>query len=66
LKNCAEAGPAIPTNSAIATVSATSGPLSVKMRKKDFVGFGIRSVANECQAIAIIADLGRKRAAVNP
>ena len=55
----------MPTNSAIATVSATSGPLSVKMRKKDF-GFGMRSVANECQATAIIADLGRKRAAVNP
>jgi hypothetical protein len=56
----------MPTNSAIATVSASSGPLSVKMRKKDLFGFGIRSVANECQAIAIIADLGRKRAAVNP
>jgi hypothetical protein len=56
----------MPTNSAIATVSATSGPLSVKMRRKDRFGFGIRSVANEGQAIAIIADLGRKRAAVNP
>ena len=41
LKNCAEAGPAIPTNSAIATASATSGPVSVNTRKKDF-GFGIR------------------------
>jgi hypothetical protein len=55
----------MPTNSAIATVSATSGPLSVKMRKKVFFEFGIRSV-NVSQAIAIIADLGRKRAAVNP
>src|SRR3954447_23628237 len=49
LKNCADAGPAMPTNSAIATVSATSGPLSLKMRRKDFFGFGIRSVANEGQ-----------------
>ncbi len=41
LKNCAEAGPAIPISSAIATVSATSGPVSVNTRKKD-LGFGIR------------------------
>ncbi len=41
LKNCAEAGPAIPTKSAIATASATSGPVSVKTLKKDF-GFGMR------------------------
>src|SRR5260370_14989403 len=41
LKNCAEAGPAIPTNSAKATASAASGPGSVKARKKDFV-FGMR------------------------
>src|SRR5258707_3994336 len=36
LKNCAEAGPATPTNSASATASATSGPGSVKPRNKDF------------------------------
>jgi hypothetical protein len=41
LKNCAEAGPAIPIRSAIATASATKGPVSVNTRKKDF-GFGIR------------------------
>ena len=41
LKNCADAGPAIPIRSAIATASATSGPVSVNTRKKD-VGFGIR------------------------
>src|SRR5439155_25652990 len=41
LKNCAEAGPVIPTNSASATVSATSGPVSVNTRKNDFV-FGMR------------------------
>jgi hypothetical protein len=41
LKNCAEAGPAIPTNSAEATASAASGPGSVKTRKKDIV-FGMR------------------------
>ena len=41
LKNCAEAGPAIPISSAIATASATSGPVSVNTRKKDF-GFGMR------------------------
>ena len=41
LKNCAEAGPTIPINSAIATASATSGPLSVNTRKNGF-GFGIR------------------------
>src|SRR3984957_18081251 len=39
LKNCADAGPAIPASSATAT--AISGPLSVKTRKKDF-GFGMR------------------------
>jgi hypothetical protein len=43
LKNCADAGPAIPANSAIATASAISGPLSVNTREKDF-GFGMRSV----------------------
>src|ERR1700731_4378160 len=37
LKNCADAGPTIPTKSAIATASATSGPVSVKTRKNDFV-----------------------------
>jgi hypothetical protein len=36
LKNCAEAGPTIPTNNAIATASAVSGPVSVNTRKKDF------------------------------
>src|ERR1700719_3289174 len=36
LKNCADAGPAIPTNNATATADAISGPLSVKTRKKDF------------------------------
>ena len=41
LKNCAEAGPAIPTSSASATASATSGPGSVTTRRKDFV-FGMR------------------------
>ena len=41
LKNCAEAGPTMPIKSAIATASATSGPVSVNTRKKDF-GFGIR------------------------
>jgi len=41
LKNCAEAGPAIPTSSASATASATSGPGSVNTRRKDFV-FGMR------------------------
>ena len=45
LKNCADAGPTIPTSSATATASAISGPLSVNMRKKD-LGFGMRSVAN--------------------
>src|SRR5438094_2412358 len=42
LKNCAEAGPTIPTNSAIATASATSGPGSVNTRKNGF-GFCIQS-----------------------
>src|ERR1700678_1883553 len=41
LKNCADAGPAIPTSSATATANAISGPLSVKTRKKDF-GTGMR------------------------
>src|SRR5580700_10211723 len=36
LKNCADAGPTIPTKSAIATASATSGPVSVNTRKNDF------------------------------
>src|SRR6266481_1078194 len=44
LKNCAEAGPTTPTNSATATANAISGPLWVNRRKKDF-GFGMRSVA---------------------
>jgi hypothetical protein len=44
LKNCADAGPTIPTSSATATASAISGPLSVKTRKKDF-GFAMRSFA---------------------
>src|SRR5438270_13735769 len=43
LKNCADAGPAIPTNSATATESAISGPVSVKIRKKD-LGFCMRMV----------------------
>src|SRR3954452_21296857 len=38
LKNCADAGPVMPTISASATVSATSGPRSVKMRQNDLVG----------------------------
>src|SRR5436190_18204719 len=41
LKNCADAGPAIPTSNATATESAISGPVSVKIRKKDF-GFCMR------------------------
>jgi len=41
LKNCAEAGPTIPSSSASATASAISGPVSVNTRKKDFV-FGMR------------------------
>ena len=41
LVGCADAGPTIPTKSAIATASATSGPVSVNTRKKDF-GFRIR------------------------
>src|SRR5580704_16334118 len=36
LKNCADAGAAIPTSSATATPSAISGPVSVNSRKKDF------------------------------
>src|SRR6476661_5439344 len=36
LKNCADAGPTTPTNSATATASAISGPVSVNSRKKDF------------------------------
>jgi hypothetical protein len=39
LKNCAEAGPAIPTSIAVATASATSRPGSVNTRKEGF-GFG--------------------------
>src|SRR5258708_33481810 len=35
LKNWAEAGPTIPTSSAIATASATSGPVSVNTRKNE-------------------------------
>jgi hypothetical protein len=60
LKNCADAGPTIPTSSATATASAISGPLSVKTRKKDF-GFAMRSVRNESLKV-IIAESGRKRA----
>jgi hypothetical protein len=41
LKNCAEAGPTIPTSSATATANTISGPVSVNTRKKDFV-FGMR------------------------
>ena len=41
LKNCAEAGPTMPTSSATATASAISGPVSVNTRRKDF-GFGMR------------------------
>ena len=41
LKNCADAGAASPTSSAIATASTISGPVSVKMRKNDF-GLGMR------------------------
>jgi len=41
LKNCAEAGPTLPTDSAIATASAVSGAVSVNTRKKDF-GFDMR------------------------
>src|ERR1700692_3263748 len=46
LKNCAEAGPTIPTSSATATASTISGPLSVNTRKKDF-GFCMRVDRNE-------------------
>src|SRR5439155_22649429 len=50
LKNCAEAGAAIPTNSASATASATSGPGSVNTRRKDFV-FGMRLGRNGWQSL---------------
>ena len=45
LKNCAEAGPTIPTRNAITTASTASGPVSVNTRKKDF-GFRIRLSRN--------------------
>jgi hypothetical protein len=60
LKNCADAGPTIPTSSATATASAISGPLSVNTRKKDF-GFAMRSFRNESLTV-IIAESGCKRA----
>jgi hypothetical protein len=40
LKNCAAAGPTIPTSNAIATANAISLPLSVNARKKHFA-FGM-------------------------
>jgi hypothetical protein len=40
LKNCPDAGPTFPASIATATASAISGPLSVNIRKKDFV-FGM-------------------------
>src|SRR5215213_3834285 len=65
LKNCAEAGPTIPTSNATATASATSGPDSVNTPRKD-LGFRIRIDRNEDQATAIIAESGRKRADFPP
>ena len=50
LKNCADAGPTIPTSSATATANAISGPVSVNTRKKDF-GFGMRSIVMKDQAM---------------
>src|SRR6202048_336765 len=61
LKNCADAGPTIPTSSATATASTISGPVSVNTRKEDF-GFGMRIDRNGNQAMVIIAESGRKRA----
>src|SRR5216684_8008191 len=61
LKNCADAGPTIPTSSATATASTISGPVSVNTRKKDF-GFVMRIDRNGNQAMVIIAESGRKRA----
>src|ERR1700736_4151889 len=61
LKNCADAGLAIPARSATATASATSGPVSVNRRKKDF-GFGIRSVAMRCSMTFILTESGLLRA----
>ncbi len=66
LKNCADAGPTIPTNSAIATASAISGPLSVNTRVERTCAGTCGSVAMDRQAIAIIAESGRKRAAFLP
>src|SRR5262245_49294494 len=61
LKSCADAGPAMPTRGAMATVSTASGPLSVNTRKNDF-GFRIRLGRNEFPLAVIIAERGRKRA----
>src|SRR5450755_2459356 len=61
LKNCADAGPTIPTSSATATASTISGPVSANTRKKDF-GFGMRIDRNGIQAMVIVAESGRKRA----
>src|SRR5260370_38020527 len=61
LKNCADAGPTIPTSSATATASTISGPVSVNTRKKDF-GLVMRIDRNGNQAMVIIAESGRKRA----
>src|ERR1043166_4607692 len=48
LKNRAHAGPAMPTRIAMATASATRGPLSVSTRKNGF-GFRIRLGRNGFQ-----------------
>src|SRR4051794_29180957 len=57
LKNCADAGPATPINSASATASATSGPGSENTRKNDF-GLCIRLGRNGREAACYTSGIG--------
>src|SRR6185437_270221 len=62
LKNWAEAGPATPSSSVAATVTAISGPASQNTRKNDF-GWAMRFGSKQGNAVPdILAESGRKRA----
>src|SRR6185312_16976055 len=61
LKNCAEAGATMPTNSAIATQSTASGPGSVRILGNDG-GLIMQLGRNFENGNRIIAESGRKRA----
>src|SRR6185437_11273517 len=62
LKNWAEAGPATPSSSVAATVTAISGPASQNTRKNDF-GWAMRFGSKQGNPVPdILAESGRKRA----